>query len=1024
MAQNEFEIYKKILSAILFLLAFQGFSQEYNDFEVRYQDNIKGDLTFISNNILNRDGATAATEPEDAYNNLSTNNNNNPETEGRQNYNDYKNMQYIDVDADSSTFSSSTANLAFPDVDCNRIRYAGLYWSATYPSATANGSYDGNNYTPNTVAIGTGRQSDFNHVRFRVPSGNYEDITADEVLFDGFTSADNSVRENSPYSCYADVTALLTSLANPTGDYTVANVRATTGALAGQGGSAAGWTLVIVYENPNLTGKLITTFDGFARVRGSDRVDISYNGFKTIPAGPVNADIGTAALEGDFRITGDRLRISAASNGGFTTLSNATNPADNFFNSNITLNGALTTNRTPNSSNTLGFDTDIFRLNNPTNSVIPNGETAAVFRFETNGDSYYPFFTSFTIEIIEPDNLLEKKVEDIAGNDITGQGVQLGQILDYVLSFENNGNDNATNYTIRDILPVNVTFDETNLTMPSGTKYTYNPTTREVVFSIPEKLIEVGRPIAQIRMRVEVASNCFDFIDACTDRIQNLAYSTYEGEINDNQITDDPSVSDFDDCGFVTLGATNFLLDDLSDCNYTRTVQLCGDNVILDAGDNFDSYVWRRDDNGNGQFDASDPIMNDGDPDNDPSTLLVNDIGTYIVDKIIANPCKGFKEIMIVERFGATQTNPLVEFFNDTNSDADPTNDIQGEIAQCSIDGDLLPKIFLCGTNDTQPIQLSILDAQSMSWERLDEGSCSAAPDDCANKNLVCNWTQVAMGSNYTADTAGKYRLIINYMNGCFSRFYFDVFRNDLDIIYNKRDVICTSDGNITITNLGSNYGYRLMDVANSTIVIPFSANNGPSFDIATNGAYRVDITQLDGSGNPIPDACIFSTPDIGILDRNFQVDITTTPANCNAQGIIKIDVLNVEPDYTYVLRRSDGTLIDDETAQPDNTHSFNVNPGDYIIEVSTDDGCAFTQEVTVARTLDPTVSALTTRDIGCTAGTIELTGNNGFPNPDYSFAIGSRNGISPYTNVSDIPGDAYETDPVFTFGWRDTDAA
>ncbi len=1014
---------KKILFPVLFLLAFQGFSQEYNDFDVRYQNNIKGDLTFISNNILNRDGGTAATEPEDAYNNLSTNFNNNPETGGRQNYNDYKNMQYIDVDTETSTFSSSTANLVFPSADCNRIRYAGLYWSATYPSATANGSYDGNNYTPNTVPVGTGRQSDFNQVRFRVPSGSYVDITADEVLFDGFTSGDNSVRANSPYACYADVTSLLTPLADPTGDYTVANVRATEGALAGQGGSAAGWTLVIVYENPNLTGKLITTFDGFARVRNSDRVDVSYNGFKTIPAGPVNADIGTAALEGDYRITGDRLRISAASNGGFTTLSNATNPANNFFNSNITLNGALANNRTPNSSNTLGFDTDIFQLNNPTNSVIPNGETAAVFRFETNGDSYYPFFNSFNIEIIEPDILLEKKVEDIAGNDITGQGVELGQLLDYVLSFENNGNDNATNYTIRDILPLNVTFDETNLTMPSGTKYTYNPSTREVIFSIPDKLIRVGRPIAQIRMRVRVASNCFDFIDACTDLIQNLAYSTYEGKINDNQITDDPSVSDFDNCGFVTPGATNFLLDDLSDCNYTRTVQLCGDNVILDAGDNFDSYVWRRDDNGNGEFDASDPIMDDGDPDNDPTTLLVDDVGTYIVDKIVADPCKGFKETMIVERFGATQTNPLVEYFNDTNSDADLTNDIQGEIAQCSVDGDLLPKIFLCGTNDSQPIQLNILDAQSMSWEKLDEASCSAAPNDCANKNLGCNWSQVAMGSNYNANTSGKYRLVINYTNGCFSRFYFDVFRNNLDIIYNKKDVICTSDGNITITNLGSNYGYQLVDVANSTIVVPFSADNGPSFDIATNGAYRVDITQLDGSRNPIPDACVFSTPDIGILDRNFQVDITTTPANCNAMGVIKIDVLNVEPDYTYILRRSDGTLIDDETAQPDNTYSFNVNSGDYIVEVTTDDGCAFTQDVTVARTLDPTVSALTTRDIGCTAGTVELTGINGFPNPDYSFAIWSKNGTSPYTNVSEIPGDAYETDPIFTFGWRDTDA-
>ena len=1032
----------KGLTVVCFIL-FAGFTsqaQEYNTFEVRYQNNLKGDLTFISNNILNRDGGTATTEPNNAYNNLNTNNrNNNPETGGRQNYNDFKNMQYINVDPGGSRFNSSTANLEFPDTDCNLIRYAGLYWSATYPSATANGSYDGSNYTANTIPVGRpAGAGNIDEVQLKVPGGTYVDIKADEILYDGFTSSDDTMRQNSPYACYADVTALLTPLANPTGDYTVANIQATTGALTPGGGSTGGWTLVIVYENPTLTGKLITTFDGFARVRDTDSIDIDYDGFTTIPSGPVVADIGAATLEGDFRISGDRLRMRAASDTGFTTLSNATNPANNFFNSNITLNGAFTTNRTPNSANTLGYDTDIFRLNNPTNSVIPNDETAAVFRFETAGDQYYPFFNSFNIEIIEPDMVLEKRVEDIAGNDITGQGVNLGQILDYVLSFKNIGNDDATGiettnpdyiagdnpqYTIKDILPINVTLDETNLTLPAGVTYDYDDSNGTVYFYIPDNLIEVDDPLSQIRMRVRVASNCFDFVDACTDLIQNVAYSTYAGVVNDNKITDDPSVSDFDDCGFVTPGATNFLLDDLSDCNFDRTVQLCGDDVTLDAGNNFDSYVWYKDENENGEIDSSDTVLDDGDSDNDPSTLVVTDIGIYIVDKIIADPCKGFKEIITVERFGTTQTNPIVDFFNERNGDADATNDIQGEIVTCSVDGDLLPKIFLCGTNDEQAIEINITDAQSLSWEKLDETSCADASDDCANKNLGCTWNEVATGNNYIADTAGKFRLVVNYTNGCFSRFYFDVFRNNLDILYNKSDIICTTDGNITITNLGSGYGYRLVDVANSTIPVPFSANNGPSFDITTNGAYRVDITQLDASGNPIPDTCIFSTPDIGILNRDFQVDVVTTPANCNALGKIKIDVLNVEPDYSYTLRRQDGTLIDDETAQPDNTHTFDVNTGDYTIEVTTADGCAYTENITVGRTLDPTISALTTKDIGCTAGTITLTGSNGFPNPDYSYAIWSRNGTNLYTDVASIPGDAYDTNPVFSFGWRDTDA-
>lgn len=993
---------KPLLPLLLFFLSWAGMAQEYNTFDVRYQNNIKGDLTFIGNNIVNRDGGTATTEPEDAYN----------ATGNASTYNDWLDMQYINVDP-ANTFSSSSADFTFPQANCNLIRYAGLYWSATYPRDDA------------ADPVGTPRVYPINQVRLRVPGGTYVNVLADDVLFDGIADPDSSVRQNSPYACYADITPLITAMADPTGTYTVADIPSVTGSLSPGGGAAGGWTLVVVYENPTLTGKLITTFDGFARVRSANpTVDINYSGFNTIPVGPVRADIGAAALEGDNRITGDRMRIRAASNPSFTTMSNATNPAGNFFNSNITLNGAIMTNRNPNSINTLGYDTDIFRLNNPANSVIPNAETSATFRFTSTGDQYYPFFNSFNVEIIEPDIVLEKRVEDIAGNDITGLGVNLGQILDYVLTFQNIGNDDADNYTIRDILPINVTLDELNMVLPTGVTYTFNPATRTVIFSIPNNIVEEGDTERSIRMRVQVAENCFDFIDACSDLIQNLAYSTYQGVINDNVITDDPSVTDFNTCGFIVPGATNFLLDDLSDCNFRRTVQLCGDSIILDAGDNFDDYIWVSDDNGNGLLDPSDTILNDGDPDGDPSTLVVNAIGTYIVDKIVADPCKGFKEIFDVELFGSTQTNPIVAWFNTTNGDADPTNDIQGQIVQCSVDGDLLPEIFLCGASDSQLIQINISDAQSIVWETLDESSCSAAPNGCANKNQTCTWNQVGTGSDFTANIAGKYRLVINYQNGCFSRFYFDVYQNNLDIEFNKNDIICTTDGNITITNLGANYGYQLVDIANNVIVVPFSANNGPSFDFTTgqNGSYRVDVVQLDGTGNPISGACIFSTPDIGILERDFQVEIETTPANCNDLGTIKIDVLNVEPNYTYTLRLADGTLVDDETAQPDNTYTFQVNPGDYIVETSTDDGCFDSQNITVARTPDPVLSAITTANIGCTAGTIDLTVTGGVGNPDFNYAIWSKDGTQLYPTVGDIPGGAYQVEDTFTFGWRDTD--
>ena len=995
---------RNLLWFLVFVFALSNVAaQEYNSFEIRYQNNIKGDLTFIGNNIVNRDGGTATTEPEDAYNNLSTDSNSDPETEGFFNYNDFKNMQYIDVDADPSTFSSSSSTFTFPQNDCNLIRYAGLYWSATYPSETANGYYDGATYTANNVPVGTGRQTDFNQVRFRVPGGTYVDVTADEVLFDGFTSTDPDVQRNSPYACYADVTSLVTALANPEGEYTVANVRSVTGSLTPGGGAAGGWTLVIVYENPNLTGKLISTFDGFAWVNGTNSIDINYNGFNTIPAGPVNANIGVGTLEGDFRITGDGMSISAASNPGFTTISNATNPANNFFNSNITLNGVVTTNRNPASVNTLGYDTDIFLLSNPANSVIPNDETDATFRFSTNGDSYYPFFNSFNVEIIEPNIVLEKRVEDIAGNDITGAGVNLGQTLDYVLSFVNTGNDDATNYTIRDVLPVNVTLDEITMTLPTGVTYAYDSLNREITFTVPDGLIEVGDPTYDIRMRVQVAQNCFDFIDACSNQIENLAFSTYEGIINDNQISDDPSVSDFDNCGFTTPGATNFLLDDLANCDFSRTVELCGADVLLDAGDNFDSYIWYLDTNGNGIIDGPDTVVTDADADNDPSTLLVDQVGTYIVDKDVADPCLGFQEIITVTLFGATQVNPISTLINDTS------NTVDGEVVICPNDGQELPEIFLCGLNDTELIQINIPDADSIEWEQLDEVSCGAATANCANTDGSCTWNNVGNGSDFLAQDPGQYRLIINYQNGCFSRFYFNIFKNPLDPQYTFDDIICSNPGNITVTNMPLDYEYQLLDDTTGNILVGYNSN--PSFDITTNGIYAVEMRQQG-----VTDGCVFRLDNIGIRQRNFQVDVSTVDTNCNGLGSISISVLDVEPQYYYEILLG-GISVDTFGPSIDNNHTFNnLNDGTYEVRVNTDDGCAHTETVTINDVTDLAVSALVTKSIDCTDGTVELTASGGFPNPDYFFAIWSYNGVDLYPDVASIPGGAYQTGNSYSF--------
>ncbi|WP_437396087.1 T9SS type B sorting domain-containing protein [Flagellimonas lutimaris] len=955
----------------IFLFAYTGISQIKNNFDVRYENKLKGDLTFIANNIVNRD--EGGYSPEDPYN----------ATGSSSEYNDRLNMQYIDIDGDASTFSSSSATLSVPDPSCSQIRYAGLYWSAVYNESD---------------------RSDFNQVKFRMPGGSYVDLTADEILFDGYNDADFGYY--SPYACYKDVTSMVTSLANPDGEYFVANVRASSGESI-QGGVSGGWTMVVVYENPTYPGKFITTFDGYAGIKSGQTVDIPFSGFTTLPSPfPVNAKLGVATLEGDNKIEGDQLSIKADSNASFTTLSNTVNPSDNFFNSNITIEENIITTRNPNSTNTLGWDVDLFTILNPSNSVIPNDETGATFRASSTQDKYDIFFTSLDVEIIEPKINLAKTIEDIAGNDITGQGVHLGQYLDYVLTFENVGNDDAVNYTIRDVLPINVTLDESSITMPAGVTYTFDPATRTIIFTIPDSIVEENDPASTIRMRVQVAENCFDFIDACTDIIQNLAYSTYSGELNTASITDDPSVYDFDGCGFPSPGATNFLLDDLSACNFSRTVQLCGDDVLLDAGDNFDNYIWYRDVNGNNTIDVgTDTVITDSDSDNDPSTILVSETGTYLVDKQVADPCKDFMEIIIVELFGSVQSNPITALINDTS------NTIDGAIEICPNDGSELPEIFLCGLNDTELIQINIPDATSIVWEQLDEASCGAATDGCANTNASCTWNTVDTGNDFLASNTGQYRLVINYQNGCFSRFYFNIYKNPLDPQYTSRDIICDTDGNITVTNVPLTYEFQLVDQVTGNVLVPYGPS--PSFDIANNGAYMVEIRQQG-----VTDGCVFVLDNIGILERDFQVDITSQDLyNCTGLGEIAISVLNVEAQYYYEIS-SGGVVVDTHGPSIDNNYTFeNLNDGTYDVTVTTDDGCTYTEQVIIEDLVDLELTARVSQHITCKEGNILMESTGG--KTPHLYAIWSYidedgNTVTSYPSVTDIPASEFQTSQIF----------
>lgn len=928
----------QLVLVLVFLLSLNVSAQLAIPFTPRLEGEsikVKGDIVFIGNSIV-----TGAGLPQ-PYNGNGINNNN----EG----------VYINVASggDPNIFSSSSAEL-ITDNSCKKILYAGLYWASVYPTEIA---------TNQSVQFeGSPRFEDWNQIKFKLPTGDFIDLVADndpdpvgeedDIIFDGYEyygpGVENSFKD-SPIICFKNVTSLVQDLSEADGNYTVANLRATRGRRLG--GCSAGWTLVVIYESPTLPSKYITLFDGYAGVQNGATLNIPVSGYQTLPAPyPVNANIGVAALEGDIGLTGDSFRFKASTNPNFTVISDAINQANNFFNSSITRNGVHNLARNPSSTNTLGMDINNVDIPNPGNIVIPNDATAGDLRLTTNGDGYGAFVASFAVEIIEPNIVLTKIVEDDAGNNIGGQSVGLGSTLNYVIGFQNTGNDDAINFQIRDILPVNIIYNHPDdLVLPPGvTVASYDPVTRELIFDIDDSLVEEFDPAYEIRIEVRVVDDCNQLADACSNIVSNQAFANYRSETNPSfLITDDPSLSSNTGC-LLSPQATNFLAE--LDCTFEEEVTLCASTVQLTAADGYDSYSWSTSPTGT-------PVIGT------TQTITVNATGTYYSRNNAIAPCQSINQVYNVVLFGNLTNNPVIPFAD--------------EVVTCPNDGKLLPNIFLCGADDSRSIETNISDSSSIIWEQLDESSCAAVTNsDCANENDSCTWNEVGTGPNFLADTAGQYRITINYEGGCFVQFYFNVYENLLDPTVVATDIICAVPGSITVNNVPSGYEYSL-DGTN------FQSSN--VFTVNTPGFYTVYVRQINVTSNP----CIFTVLDVQIRDRNFTASTTVVQPFCNSDlGSIYLAANDAAPQYFFSLFNG-GTLVNSVGPIMDSDYTFaNLNPGTYTATVETEDGCIYSEDITITEPPVLNVTAAITVPLSCLDGEITIYPQGG--TPPYFYFINS----------------------------------
>ena len=392
----------KIIFSLLISLTAASYlyAQESDTLTTRYKVLSKGNIFITGNNILNRkEGKGDANTP---YNDLI----------GGLKLNDSQVMEYIDVDKDKKTFSSSTANVSLPKN--SKILFAGLYWAATYPYE------QGQVIAQKSVAKDAKRES-VEEVLLKMPREKYIPVKG-EYVFDGNTDS-RYMGKNAPYIMFADVTKLVQNNKRIDGEYTVANVRAARGSVVG--GSCAGWTLVIAYENASDPFRKLDIKDGFIEVKGNK--NIVFSNYKIPSVKEAFPRLVGAVLDADFNQGENQVGVFSDKVGFY--LETKTRKIKNFFNSSITYAEDYNKQRKPNSKNTLGFDIFSVELPNYDFEVFPVGNEYLRVNLSSTSDSYYAFLMGLAINTEESTSLRDEEVDRLLGKKTTPKPVPTGQTV-------------------------------------------------------------------------------------------------------------------------------------------------------------------------------------------------------------------------------------------------------------------------------------------------------------------------------------------------------------------------------------------------------------------------------------------------------------------------------------------------------------------------------------------------------------------------------------------------------------------
>jgi uncharacterized repeat protein (TIGR01451 family)/MYXO-CTERM domain-containing protein len=320
----------------------------------------------------------------------------------------------------------TTAVLSLPDGA--RVAYARIYWGGLLPENE-----------PDTA------------ITLQREGGDLDEaITADDS-----TSLAQSGTSLFFYQSTADITDLVDE--HGEGAYRVSGVASDLDNA--QTGAVAAWYVVVFYELDGQPSRNLAIFDSLEYVDNGNDSSVTLSGF-IVPATGFDAALGVVAYEGEDQFTGDELSFNGMA------LTNAENPADNFFNASRTRFGMPVSNEgdlprlTGEPSSYSNVDMDVIDVTarvtgGDDSATIEASSTLDIFvlsAFVTSISTLLPDFTTTTKEVV----------------DLNGGVAAPGDVLEYRIVATNTGTDDAVGVTLRDELPEGVSFVPGSLRVEAG----------------------------------------------------------------------------------------------------------------------------------------------------------------------------------------------------------------------------------------------------------------------------------------------------------------------------------------------------------------------------------------------------------------------------------------------------------------------------------------------------------------------------------------------------------------------------